>query len=78
MATFHEPTAAEAIALFETIEQKFPSKTLGDGKWYLVAVSNADLLSSPLTLSYSPRPGARLRRGRLILDWTPDFRHGRR
>ena len=39
MAEFHEPTAAEAITLFQTIEQKFPSKTLGEDKWYLVAVS---------------------------------------
>jgi hypothetical protein len=39
MAEFHEPTQEEAVALFQIIEQKFPNGTLGDGKWYLVAVS---------------------------------------
>jgi len=35
----HDPTPEEAIALFEALEAKFPSKTLGDEKWYLVATS---------------------------------------
>jgi hypothetical protein len=40
MATFQGPTSEDAIALFEVIQKKFPHKTLGDDKWYLVAVSN--------------------------------------
>jgi hypothetical protein len=32
------PTATEALALFQEIEQKFPSATLGDDKWYILAV----------------------------------------
>lgn len=39
MAAIHEPTKEEAIALFESIEKKFPHGTLGDDKWYLVTVS---------------------------------------
>ena len=39
MATIHEPTADEAVALFHAIEEKFPHKTVGKDKWYLVAVS---------------------------------------
>jgi len=35
---FHEPTKADAFALFEVIQQKFPSSSLGDDKWYLVTV----------------------------------------
>jgi hypothetical protein len=38
MSTIHEPTAEEAVALFEAIEKKFPHKTLGEDKWYIVAV----------------------------------------
>jgi len=32
-------TPEEAIALFEALENKFPHKSLGDDRWYLVAVS---------------------------------------
>lgn len=38
MSSSEEPTAEEAKALFKKIEQKFPSKTLGRERWYLVAV----------------------------------------
>ena len=38
------PTVEEAIALFESIEEKFPRNTLGEDKWYLVAVSLPKLL----------------------------------
>jgi hypothetical protein len=34
-----DPTDDEALALFRAIEEKFPSKTLGDDKWYILAVS---------------------------------------
>lgn len=34
-----DPTEAEALALFDAIENKFPSKTLGDNRWYVLAVS---------------------------------------
>ena len=33
-----DPTEAEALALFKALEEKFPSATLGDGKWYILAV----------------------------------------
>ena len=39
------PTTEESIALFEAIERKFPHATLGDDKWYLVAVSPEKLRS---------------------------------
>ena len=38
MSSSEEPTAGEARILFEKLEQKFPSKTLGAERWYLVAV----------------------------------------
>ncbi|KAF2477133.1 uncharacterized protein BDR25DRAFT_331005 [Lindgomyces ingoldianus] len=31
-----DPTAEEAITLFKAVEEKFPSKTLGNDKWYIV------------------------------------------
>ncbi|ORX99503.1 hypothetical protein BCR34DRAFT_523200 [Clohesyomyces aquaticus] len=31
-----DPTVEEATALFNAIEEKFPSKTLGDDKWYIL------------------------------------------
>jgi hypothetical protein len=34
------PSTEEAIALFEAVERKFPHKTVGDDKWYLVVVSS--------------------------------------
>lgn len=34
-----DPTEEEALALFKAIEDKFPSKTLGDEKWYILTVS---------------------------------------
>lgn len=39
MSSSKEPTAQEATELFETLEHKFPSKTLGAEKWYLVAIA---------------------------------------
>ncbi|RDL32030.1 Uncharacterized protein BP5553_09432 [Venustampulla echinocandica] len=39
MATFQGPTTEEAISLFQEIEKKFPSQSLGEDKWYLVALS---------------------------------------
>lgn len=38
MSSSEEPTAEGAKVLFEKLEQKFPSKTLGRERWYLVAV----------------------------------------
>lgn len=35
-----EPTEDEALALFRAVEEKFPSKSLGDDKWYIVTVHN--------------------------------------
>lgn len=47
MAITQEPTAAQAIDLFEEVEQKFPHKTLGEETWYLVVVGQ----HSPITAS---------------------------
>jgi hypothetical protein len=35
----NKPTKEKAVELFKAIETKFPSKTLGEDKWYLVVVS---------------------------------------
>ncbi|KAH7082288.1 hypothetical protein FB567DRAFT_448268 [Paraphoma chrysanthemicola] len=34
-----DPTDGEALALFKAIEQNFPSRTLGDDKWYVLALA---------------------------------------
>lgn len=33
-----DPTEDEALALFKAIEERFPSKSLGDDKWYILTV----------------------------------------
>jgi hypothetical protein len=33
-----DPTEQEALALFKAVEQKFPSQTVGDDKWYVLTV----------------------------------------
>jgi hypothetical protein len=33
-----DPTNDDALALFKAIEAKFPSRTLGDDKWYVLLV----------------------------------------
>jgi hypothetical protein len=33
-----DPTEDDALALFKAVEEKFPSKSLGDDKWYVLAV----------------------------------------
>lgn len=33
------PTKEEAIALFDSIEKHFPSKTLGSDKWFILALA---------------------------------------
>ena len=35
-----DPTEDEALALFKAVEELFPSKSLGDNKWYILTVSN--------------------------------------
>lgn len=35
----HDPTNDEALALFTAIEDKFPSNTLGNDKWYILLVT---------------------------------------
>lgn len=35
-----DPTAEEAIVLFKAVEDAFPSKTLGEDKWYILVVSH--------------------------------------
>jgi len=34
-----EPTKEDAVALFKAIEDHFPSKSLGDDKWYILALA---------------------------------------
>ncbi|KAF2267736.1 hypothetical protein CC78DRAFT_565922 [Lojkania enalia] len=34
-----EPTAKEALALFKAVEEMFPSKTLGNDKWYILTLA---------------------------------------
>ncbi|KAH6633547.1 hypothetical protein C7974DRAFT_433524 [Boeremia exigua] len=34
-----DPTEDEALALFEAVEKLFPSKTLGDDKWYILTLA---------------------------------------
>lgn len=46
MANTREPTEEEAITLFEAIEKTFPHGTLGDDKWYLVTVSQLQVLGT--------------------------------
>lgn len=38
LLNFEEPSVDGALALFKAIENKFPHKTVGDNKWYLVVV----------------------------------------
>lgn len=40
-----EPTADDATTLFKDLEQKFPCKTLGRDRWYLIAVILSFLFS---------------------------------
>ena len=42
-----KPTEGLAIDLFEAIEKKFPHRTLGKDKWYLVVVSKQELQWRP-------------------------------
>ncbi|EPE33558.1 AhpD-like protein [Glarea lozoyensis ATCC 20868] len=39
MTSYTPPTEQDTIALLQAIEAKFPHKTLGSDKWYLVALS---------------------------------------
>lgn len=39
MSAIHEPTTGEVVALFRSVEETFPKKTLGEDKWYLPVVS---------------------------------------
>lgn len=42
-----DPTAEQAIELFKALEAKFPSATLGNDRWYLVAVRQSIHLTNP-------------------------------
>ena len=44
MSTHLEPTAEEAIILFQELEKKFPTATLGENRWYLIAVRHPRVL----------------------------------
>jgi hypothetical protein len=38
-----KPSKEKAVDLFKKVEEKFPHKTLGEDKWYLVVVSVSEL-----------------------------------
>ncbi len=44
MVAMSEPTAERATVLFEELEKKFPSQTLGQDRWYLIAVCQSPKL----------------------------------
>jgi hypothetical protein len=48
MSNFREPTAEDVLTLFAEIENKFPHNTLGDDKWYLVAVRGPEFFVEQL------------------------------
>ncbi len=41
-----DPSAQEAVSLFEALEKRFPAANLGNDKWYLIAVSIVTFSSS--------------------------------
>jgi hypothetical protein len=45
-----DPTEDEALALFKAVEEKFPSKSLGDDKWYVLTVRVAIYTSTEFML----------------------------
>ncbi|KAF2845834.1 hypothetical protein T440DRAFT_511277 [Plenodomus tracheiphilus IPT5] len=51
-----DPTAEEALALFKAVEEKFPSSTLGDDKWYILTlaalVGGSQATHAPTLYSY--------------------------
>lgn len=51
-----DPTEEEALELFKVIEDKFPSKTLGNDKWYIVVVRCIAL--SILTMANTSLPSS--------------------
>jgi hypothetical protein len=46
-----DPTEDEALALFKAVEQKFPSKSLGDDKWYVLTVRVSVCVRTEYTLT---------------------------
>ncbi len=66
MATFKDPTASEAHTFLQKLESAFPTHSLGQQRWYLLAVilsesliatsTSPSLLSSFRTLSYLSKP----------------------
>ncbi len=68
MSSTEEPTAEEAKILFEKLERKFPSKTLGGERWYLVAVRFCLAPSKPLAYSRSDCRPHRRRPTRVCWD----------
>lgn len=36
-----DPTDDEALAMFKAVEELFPSKSLGEDKWYILTVSSS-------------------------------------
>lgn len=58
MTDTDDPTAEQATKLFQDLEQKFPSKNLGEERWYLIAVrlSHPPINPSPGSNSLPPLP----------------------
>ena len=53
MKTSSEPTAEQLVNLLKALEEKFPTKTLGEDRWYLIAVNKSSLIFISSTLSTS-------------------------
>ena len=68
MSSSEEPTAEDAKVLFEKLEQKFPKKTLGGERWYLVAVRLSHSLIEILTECHSDCRPYRWRSTRVCRD----------
>jgi hypothetical protein len=62
MSTYSEPTAEQAVALFQEIEKRFPHNSVGEDMWYLVTVRTLrDHSTSQLTLTAVRARGCRAR-----------------
>ena len=65
MISTSEPTTAQAMTLFKDLEAKFPSKNLGEERWYLLAVNLPSFLVHQIP-TYSPFAPSRSRSSTLI------------
>ncbi len=47
------PSAEDALQLFKDIEEHFPTQTLGEERWYILAVSSAKSPTTTRSATYS-------------------------